>query len=318
MSQYWYRAFGLLIRSELELPIPQCDPATARADLQIRLGPVDPTRSDQFPKGGSILRAGHDEICCQAEAAARILVRSRGAEMVVDPLPGTPLDVAATWVQGAGLSLMLHQRGYLVLHASAVSVDGVAICFVGDVGKGKSTTAAAVSERGNPLLCDDLAAARATPDGKATCIRPGIPHLKLTSQSLEFLHEDAAAHTLVAGDEEKRVRLSRKTISSEPIELAAIYILDWADQMTIEPLSQQTAMIEMMRHAFVARHSGFLRVTGTDQAHFKNCTDVVKAAAVCWLKRPRSFEQLLQVAQMVEQHARRLAQMKPSSRPGAR
>jgi hypothetical protein len=318
MSQYWYRAFGLLIQSELELPIPQSDPGAAPADVYIRLGSVDPTRSAQFSQKGSILRAGPDEICCQAESAARILVRGGGTEMIVDPLPGTPLEVAATWVQGAGLSLMLHQRGYLVLHASAVSVDGVAICFVGDVGKGKSTTAAAVSERGNPLLCDDLAAARVTSDGKATCIRPGIPHLKLTDQSLAFLHEDAVAHTQVAGDEEKRVRISRAQISTEPIELAAIYILDWADELSIEPLSQQTAMIEMMRHAFVARHSGFLRITGTDQAHFKNCTDVVKSAAVCWLKRPKCFEQLPQVAERVEQHARRLAQMKPSSRPGAR
>ncbi len=53
------------------------------------------------------------------------------------------------------LPRLLGHLGRLVLHASAVEVDGRAIAFAGQTGRGKSTLAASLHQAGCPLLCDD-------------------------------------------------------------------------------------------------------------------------------------------------------------------
>jgi len=50
----------------------------------------------------------------------------------------------------------LHDRSGLVLHASAVEVDGRAVLFVGRSGAGKSTVAALAARAGATFLADDM------------------------------------------------------------------------------------------------------------------------------------------------------------------
>ena len=54
--------------------------------------------------------------------------------------------------------MLLQQRGYLVLHASAVAAGGTAVAFLGHAGWGKSTTAAALYAQGYGLVTDDVLA----------------------------------------------------------------------------------------------------------------------------------------------------------------
>jgi hypothetical protein len=57
------------------------------------------------------------------------------------------------------LSLLLPDRGVLLLHADTVVIDGVAVAFLGESGAGKSTTASHLVERaGAGLLCVDRTA----------------------------------------------------------------------------------------------------------------------------------------------------------------
>ena len=53
---------------------------------------------------------------------------------------------------------MLQHRGYLVLHGSAVLVNGRAVVFSGDSGAGKSTLAASMVHHGYQLITDDVVA----------------------------------------------------------------------------------------------------------------------------------------------------------------
>ena len=46
--------------------------------------------------------------------------------------------------QGLGISILLHQRGYVTLHASCVNLGSGAVAFLGDSTAGKSFIAAAL------------------------------------------------------------------------------------------------------------------------------------------------------------------------------
>lgn len=59
---------------------------------------------------------------------------------------------------GTVMTLILHQRGMLVLHGSAIDHHGQAIIFCGPRGSGKSTLSATYQKEGFPLMSDDVCA----------------------------------------------------------------------------------------------------------------------------------------------------------------
>lgn len=78
---------------------------------------------------------------------------------------------------GTVLSYWLERQGIPVLHASAVSVDGRAVAFLGTNKAGKSSLSIALMQRGHPLLSDDLVGLQTTASGIEA--RPGFPSMRM-------------------------------------------------------------------------------------------------------------------------------------------
>lgn len=64
--------------------------------------------------------------------------------------------LAQVLLEGFVLALILQARHHLVLHASAVEIDGVVVAFIGQSNAGKSTLAAACCTAGALLVADDV------------------------------------------------------------------------------------------------------------------------------------------------------------------
>lgn len=144
------------------------------------------------------------------------------------PEPVTIEDITA-YLLGRILAFVLHLRGHACLHASAVAVNGGAVLFAGDPGRGKSTTAAAFAERGHPVLTDDVAAFRREADGRILMV-PGVPRLCLCPDAVEFLYGPGPAgrFPLLHPAEDKRVVLldtAPGRFQTVPLPLQAIYLL---------------------------------------------------------------------------------------------
>ena len=92
----------------------------------------------------------------------------------------TPAAVRADLL-GRVLALATHVDGALVLHASAVSVDGGAIAFLGPKRAGKSTLATALVRRGARLVTDDMLVVHF--HGDAPCASPGVQRVRLWPDS---------------------------------------------------------------------------------------------------------------------------------------
>ena len=88
----------------------------------------------------------------------RFLVRRGGSEIAVDLDPCFDPRLLALPLLGPVVAILLHRRGYLVLHGSAIELNGEAAVFLGDKGAGKSTTAASLVARGASLIADDVVA----------------------------------------------------------------------------------------------------------------------------------------------------------------
>src|SRR5258708_1882813 len=110
MPAFVYRAYGMAMLSEVELPgLPTSD---CEPEFAIRIGHVAP------------LKAGTEPYCSirgsetiYSNRFARFRLRC-GREITVDPLPEAPEAAVRVVLMGKVMSLALRQRGWLPLHAS--------------------------------------------------------------------------------------------------------------------------------------------------------------------------------------------------------
>lgn len=293
--QRCYHAYGLRIASELALPELLPDPNQEPADVQIRLAgrEVLPPAADD----GWTYRSASDALLSVAEVG-RFQVRD-GREMLVAADAQTPAEVVRLFLLGAVLGVLLHQRGLLVLHASAVAVAGRALVFVGDSGAGKSTLAAALQRRGHPVVADDVVALRTDQPGPPL-VPPAFPQLKLWPDAVVALGHTTERLPLIHPELTKRAYRSRGAPSLEPLPLGAIYALAHAEQPRLDMLSPQAGFAALLRCSYAV---GMLGPAASSPAHFQQCVQLAATAPIVQLSRTDDLAQADHLARLVEQHS---------------
>ena len=290
-----YVAFGLGIRSAL--PLPELVPKEAAADVAVRVGRAHrlppEAISVETPFRGAYFQATQEEAYLFWEKVGSFSVRN-GCEIIVEPAPGVEERVLRHFILGFALTVLLQQRGRLVLHASAVTVDSGVVAFLGGPGWGKSTMAAAMYARGHSIVADDVTAVRA--DKAHPVVHPGFPQLKLWPEAAIAVGDVPERLPRVEPSVEKRARRATHQFSPDPLPLRCIYVLAESETQEIDTLSSQEALVELIRHSHATR---FLRVVGAS-SHFLQCSNVVNNVTVRGLKRPRSLASLSDLAQLVE------------------
>jgi hypothetical protein len=291
---YTYVAYGLGIHSCL--PLPELVRAAARADLVVRLGSVGDIPPEARGQEIYVSRAGQTGLVVAREAGA-FLVRD-GREIVVAPAPRAQRRVVRLYLLGPVLALALRQRGRLILHASAIAMDGGAVAFVGGSGFGKSTTAAAFHADGHRVVADDMLSV--VTDGDAPVVFPGFPRLKLWPDAAAHLGEDVDALPKLHPRMPKRGRRVLRGFSSEPLPLRRIYVLAEGERLATEPLSPQAALMALVPH------TALVHPLGDDDARacFLACGRIVERVPVRRLLRPPSLDTLPGMLRLVAEDLR--------------
>jgi hypothetical protein len=167
-----------------------------------------------------------------------------------------PLSVAdaAGYLGGSVLAFVLRLRGAVPLHASAIVVEDRAILFIGEPWAGKSTTVAAFSKIGCPVLADDIV--RIDVDAGRVLAYPGHPKLHLWSDSATALFGTAddsegaeyRKHAL-------RLPASGLPLHTTPLPVGAIYLLgerlkNHSGMPSLQPVPTSRAVVALARHTY--------------------------------------------------------------------
>lgn len=191
---HYYKAFGLTIQSEIELPELSEAPVVEISDIQVR----ETTFTLPRFRKTKIYRRGIQAGFGQDEDGALYLhwdgvgtYKAIGGDTLLFAPDTDDANLISLFTVSEALGLLLFQRGYFLLHASAVVVGNEAWCFMGAPGAGKSTTAAAFVKAGCRLLSDDLTAIELNADGDAYII-PAYPQLKIWDATVNGLDYDRA------------------------------------------------------------------------------------------------------------------------------
>lgn len=291
-NRYSYAAYGLGVHSELPLP-ELTDHPGARRDVVVRLGEARYEPGARGHRGELPSRSQLFDIVW--DGIGKSIVRS-GREIVLEPAPGVDERTLRLYLLGALLPVVLYQRGFLVLHASAVEFNGRAVAFLGESGWGKSTLAAALQARGHRLLSDDVVPVWV--EAEEPWIRPGPPSFKLWPDSARTLGIAFDQLPLVHPELEKRWCAGSGRAPQRALKLAALYVLEYGSEPAIDDLDSSSGLLEVARHSFV-RFQDRAEEAGS---HLRQCALLAGRVPAFRLRRERDLSLLTHVIRALEAH----------------
>ncbi len=220
-----------------------------------------------------------------------------GSQITVAPATGADDREVRLFLLGSVLAALGVQRDLLLLHASVVRLDDRTIALCGPAGSGKSTTAAALIDRGAALICDDLGRFDVI-DGRAV-VFPSTPRLKLHPEALEALQWPAQGLDRVHSHAKKFHVPQAQRDPRLSIPLDAIYLLVWAGGAVEITALTGLASLRTLVDAATYR-SGLLDPMGKIGAHWQRCAALAAVTPVYRLARPRHWPVLPAVVAALE------------------
>lgn len=298
-----YAAYGYTVRSEIPLPeLAGLSAAAGRSpDIHIRAGEVAP-RPRRAAHWGGHAELTADEARLSWDHVGAFHVRA-GREIVVDVLEGAAPQQVRLFLLGSVMSVLLWQRGRLVLHASAAAVGRGAVAILGECGAGKSTLAAALRARGHVFLADDVLALEVSGEGggraggREPAAYPGFPNLKLWPDSLRALGEAPDRWPQIHPEREKRALRLPNGFALEPLPLSRVIVLAEGGRAALAPLREREAFAELVRHSFAVR----LHRSVAQERHFHQCAELASAVPCVRLETPRALDRVDELARLVEE-----------------
>lgn len=238
-----YDVFGYAVESDIELPDL---PATQREGapawrVETVVGPTAGTTRSLL--GTETVYGTVQVKAYAADGGLRLTfddtgtfdVRLRDRVIAWHPGPSATDAAVRADLLGRVMALAAHADGLLSLHASAVSIAGRAIGFLGPKHAGKSTLALAMVRHGATLVTDDALVLR-TRGGDTAWAAPGVQRLRLWNDSARALGAPPSPDT---GAKPTIDRLTSAELESSEVPLAACYVLERADEHASDAIRRE-------------------------------------------------------------------------------
>ena len=279
-----YIAFGLGLHSDFSLP--ELTASDIDCDISIYLSSVADITQSRSENNNCFVG--------EVSGVGTFLVRD-GRQIKVAPEPRVDPALLRTILLGPVFCVLLRQRGLLVLHASCISVQGHAVAFLAASGWGKSTLAEVFHKKGYGVLTDDVMAIQL--GGETPLILPSLPQIKLWPESAIFNGYKVEDLPTLYQNTEKRSHRLKHGFLQHSLPLKRIYIIADGPHHKITKPPLQEIFIELLRHS---RAVTLLNDFRSQEAHFKNCTELIQRVSIRRLQRLRSLDTLPELIKLIE------------------
>lgn len=281
-----YAAWGLRFLSDVPLPgLPAGGPSADGPPVTVRFGTVPPGGAGVRIAGPTI-RAQDWEIRLDVVGLATCRIQD-GQDITIQPeAERDAVDVTAALLRPL-VALVLHSRGFLPLHASAVEVNGGAVAFVGRACVGKSAIAAVLRSRGRRLVTDDLLAVD-TRAGNRPMLWPGPPSLHLWPDVIQGLGLELEATRPLRNSIDKRVL--DVPGAEQPLPVRHVTVIDaYGSGADVDRRSGLDALSVLVASSW---HANALDALQMRAAHFARCALVANNAAIWRWPRPDGVQRM--------------------------
>jgi len=276
-----YTAFGLQIASEPELP--GLMPGKGHTDVTIRFGEVPEHLPEPIKNKGVAYELNDDSFLLRVARVARFLV-NQGKEIVIEKDKGAEDIDVALFTINTPMGALLHQRGWLPLHASAIEINGGCALFTGVSGAGKSTILASFHQHGYKVLADEICAISLSEEG-APFVHPGVAYTYLWRDTLEHFGKDVSTLKHRQTNPEKFKVPIDERFCMLPLPLKRVYVLSTKNTpgFEIEEIKGKEKFLPIKHNSY--RHRIGVAITNP-AASFNIFTSIGKHAVVKRISRP--------------------------------
>ena len=296
-----YRAYQLLFAADFA--IPEMMPAQIEGHPRSRNPDVVITTSEfpdhlPDPLGSSAVHeVNADALLIRVAGVGRYLVRD-GCEILIDPDQSASDHDIRVYLLGTCIGALLHQRGFLVLHASGIATDRGCLLFAGASGVGKSTLLAEFLRRGYKMVVDDVCAVRLGL-GDGPTVVPSYPRTRLWADAAARLAIDTSRLPRTKSSWDKFERQVSDQFSDQEAKLVHVFQLAGpydSSEFELEHLDPIEAFTTLLEHTY----RGIL-LDGMDlrASHFELASLAAQSVGVTRVRRPAGSDTVEELASLV-------------------
>ena len=292
---YFYRLFGLVINSDIELPELSKTKKSPKFDVRIDLdGPLAESAAPGF-------HTSNEAMLVVIEGVGRYRIEG-GKKITVWPAGQADPRAIRLYLLGSAMGLLLQQRAILPLHANAIVVDGRAIAFMGPSGSGKSTLASWFHGHGLGILGDDVCAIEFD-QARNPVAHPGLPRLRLWRDALVASGRSVDDHPRSLPEDDAwdkfDVTLDSHWPDGQNFPLGCLYLLVQGEETSIRRLNGIEAFEAVVANIYRGQ---FLALTGKANELLQSCMDLARTVPIYEARRGWTSEQFDDEAQILVDH----------------
>jgi hypothetical protein len=284
----------LIFESEIEFP--EMLKTNGEPDVYVRVRKV-PENLKSFSYFSQFYQVDKNRFLLSLDGVGRFLVQN-GNEILVQPYPDSTESEIRLFILGTCLGVLLHQRGILPLHASAIVTNHGAVLFTGPSGVGKSTLLAAFLQRDYLMLADDVSGIILDRQNLPVVL-PAIPRTKLWADTIKHLGYDLDTLPRLRPVEEKYGLSIQERFFHKPITLHRIYSLNINkhNRIYIEQLDRLNGFQVVLNNTY---RELFIDGLERRSSHFELATTTARYAIIKSISYPINFHQLNNLVKLIE------------------
>jgi hypothetical protein len=203
------------------------------------------------------------------------------------------------------LPRFLAHRGALLVHASAVEIEGRTALFIGQSGRGKSTLAGLLQSSGQRILSDDCLCVELHEAGVTAM--PTYPSLRLYADSLaEVMPHATESSAMAENSDKRRVPVNLADGDLKPSRVAALYLLG---DPALAPVETAITSVRPAEACLALIRDSF-QLDVTDRSRMVSqlglCSEVARRLPAFRLDYPRDFSRSSTLLQRLGEHLQSL------------